>query len=617
MKLYLAEHSHQVADFLEKDCKSPAVWVALGPGAMHALGKRSIPFSIPEDYLPREEIEPACVAQFERLDKACRQLDEFLWVREPFLREWGIRPFYFHLWQLGQLADLLHSRALILDKILRRLKVQEIHVHKNAPGEWGLFGLGFSLWEPVWGSLLELPGWPARIVAWPEPNLDTGQEEIKGDTGWRGLSSQVSTWARSQPLAFSLLKSWRQGWWANLVNLIRSGPNFEVAVCNEAYEWRTVMPNLMAAGHPVTFINSLDLIGNGYRGQPTAEMGADPEWQVFRQALTLKPVDFSGLVRDRFSFIREKAPELARTMVVRLKKKLSTSRVKALLVSGAIDYATYVIKQYCRRQKIQVLSWQIGAAWHNGRITQRNDLLNLVGCDRMLVYGEGVQQAYAASPLAQEEGCRIECVGMPSLKKLRAIAPQRPRERTRILWPFGGYYQNRWYCGFSPPHSDRVYYQEQMVILEHLLKLLEAHPGVELTVKLHPSYLEIEDPPWAKDLTHRDRLRMVKREFSFVELLGEHDVCLIDSPTTALLQAVATRLPVFALMSVIRWSDEAIRLLRRRAWVAESAAELMTGLSKYLQDGPMVDVNHDEFLRQYGLGREDGEQVAQTIVEMR
>ncbi len=86
MNLYLAEHDYQIEDFLGEAKNHRDIWVALGPSAMHYLSRRGIPYKIPEDFISREEIEEACVAQFEVLTRICRELDNILLNDGVFLK---------------------------------------------------------------------------------------------------------------------------------------------------------------------------------------------------------------------------------------------------------------------------------------------------------------------------------------------------------------------------------------------------------------------------------------------------------------------------------------------------------------------------------------------------
>jgi hypothetical protein len=625
MDLYLAEYDYQVEDFTAPGEAEKGLWVALGPSAMHYLSRRGISYRIPEDFISREEIEGACVAQFEVLTRICRELDNTLLNGDVFLEKWEIRPFFFHLWQLGQLLDLLLRRSLTLKKIFADFPGSRVHVHSGASQSWGLFGLGFALEENLWGQLLTLPGWGPQIRCRPERlNGINPQKELRlSHTGLRRstLKTFLSSLSRITPLCHSVRQSIIEDWWRNLWNILGPGKlrrQGGALVCNGLYEWAGILPDLIARGYPVYFLYAQDLqkrnsLPESFRRAGPANL--KPLGDRFRKAFPQWPVDLTPLIQDRFDFINEKAPLTAQAVVKKMEEFLSGKKIKALLISTGVDFCSYVVKQYCQKKNIRVLSWQHGAQWYDKRLTQRNDLLNLVGCDLMLVYGEAVKNGYRSSPLAEAEKCQLVSIGMPSLESLRAVPSVQSEGKMRILWVYGGYYKNSWYCGFSPPQSDGIYYQEQIVILQNILELEKKYKQVSVTVKLYHS--AVFNPPWVNELANREKIRIVIEKPSFVELLPQHDLVIVDSPTTTLLQAVATKLPVFVLMSVIRWPDEAISLLRKRAYCAESAEDLMKGLKQFLENGTrLFDVSNEEFLKQYATHDGNGKKVALSLTEM-
>lgn len=611
MNLFLAEYDYQVNDFLARFSNVKGEWIALGPSAMHHLSKKGIPYTIPEDYCSRGEIEKLCVAQFDRLTTVCRELDAVLLGRYPFLKEWGIQPFYFHLWQLGQLADGLLSRVLQIKRILDRFSGSKVYAHLGPPKPWAGFGIGFSQIETLWGRLLSLNGWGVDVCTVSEPMNEKGQTLFDERFG-SGLSRSKAKWilsnfAGKNPFRWSVASSIRSGWTINAWNILKHTMIKKAAaigVLNGIYEWDRILPELITDGYPVFFIRGPDLHKRALLSvQPQDDLELkDFLWEDFKKTFNNSQIRYIDILCDRFDYIVSTAPSLAQGIIKGLETFTSKNRITVLLTAVNTDFGSYVTKQFCRIKKIRVLSWQHGAEWYNKRITQRNDLLNLVSCDKMLVYGDGVKFAYESSPLAQEEGCEIIAVGMPSLHPLRDIYPRSDKKEINILWVFGGYYGNGWYCGFSPPFTDRMHYKEQIIILFSLLKCLRNNQRLSLTIKLAPSHYRYDNPPWVEDLPKSKRIRIVYGRPNFVELLTRHDVVIIDSPTTTLLQAVSTKLPVFVLMSVIRWPDEAVDLLRRRASCAENAVRLMEELEQYTRartyDG---DLENDDFLRQYAV----------------
>lgn len=625
MRLVLAEHDYQVEDFLERLGPEDLSWVALGPSAMHLLTGKGLNYTIPEDYCSRLELQEVCESHFEDLSRLCQDLDAVLLEKSPFLAHWGIRPFFFHLWQLGQLTDILIGRSLQLHKILKQFPGAEVYVHLASPQSWEVSNLGFYQKETLWGRLLALPCFRVKLHAFPDP--------VPRDSGVRGNSSgprRLRVWrrgidflasrARKTPMLYTLGFSWRQGWQRNILNILRPGQatKSSLAILNGLYEWTAILPQVLTDGSPVYFLSGTELLkAAATAAADTPEAGLPVGWwEDFQQNLPVPLRDVAPIIQDRFAFITNSGTRVAQAIIRELEEFASQRSVAGLLFSSGADFGTAVAKQYCQEKGLPVLGWQHGAAWFDRRATQRTDLFNLVGCNQFLVFGEGVKQGFETSPLAERQKCEIVSVGMPSLRRLRRISPARAISSSRILWPFCGYYCNAWYCGFSPPFSDTVYYQEQMVILRSLLQMLRKYPELSVTIKLYPSKHQTDQPPWVGEALRHKRVSAVYDYPNFVGLLPDHDLVIIDCPTTTLLQSAATKLPVFTLMSVMRWPDKALDLLRKRAVCAENAASLVRRLGQFLEKGIYdPEVENDDFLRDYGIFPGDGPDIALSLVK--
>lgn len=625
MNLFFAEHAYQAKDFLFRIQDKDAQWIALGPSAMHYLAKSGIPFTVPEDYCTLQEAEDACVSQFERLTKVCRELDEILLSKDPFLKGWGIRPFFFYLWQLGQVLDTLLCRKIQLEKIFTRYSDKiDVHIHVAQSQPFSGYGINFSQRENLWGQLLVLPGWKTNIRICQYPS-DTNQTESKGglinkfNLIGRGIEKLKNS-VNSSILLRTIFQSIRFSCLDNILNILKYREDFNhpgIVVLNSLYEWHYIIPHLISEKIPIYFFPRTNLGHLQYSNDGSTHCDTGKVcWDIFRNSIYQEPVDHSSIIRDRFFYIIENAPLFARNMIRHLNSFFSRNKIRVMITAAGADLHWYVVKQFCRKKNIKVVAWQHGAEWYNNRITQRNDLLNLVGCDQMFVFGDGVKEAYEASPFFKEEKCKVMSIGMPSLDKLGHIANHYGGTDIRILWPFGGYYGNNWYCGFSPPYTDRLYYQEQMLILNNLLVMLGKYENLSITIKLYNSRFLSGDPPWVNDILQTAKIKIIHDRHSFVELLSNHQIVIIDTPTTILLQAVATRLPVFVLNSVIRWPDEAISLLKKRAYCFESASELMSGLEQYIE-GKYYDTNlkDESFLKKYGM--HDNNAINNAVIELK
>ena len=117
------------------------------------------------------------------------------------------------------------------------------------------------------------------------------------------------------------------------------------------------------------------------------------------------------------------------------------------------------------------------------------------------------------------------------------------------------------------------------------------------------------------ELNGLGRVRIVHNKPNFVELLRESDVVIIDSPTTTLLQSMATTLPVFVSMGLLRWPGNAVELIKKRAYCADNATELMDMLEGFIRSGDYrCDVKNVEFLREYGIHEGNSKITALSLI---
>jgi hypothetical protein len=157
-----------------------------------------------------------------------------------------------------------------------------------------------------------------------------------------------------------------------------------------------------------------------------------------------------------------------------------------------------------------------------------------------------------------------------------------------------------------------------MIIVEGMKRIIRGNKKASLTLKLYPNADALdEDPPWAASLKGIERINIIRNP-QFARLLQSHDAVLIDSPTTTLLQAIATRLPVFVLTSVISPPRAHLPLLMQRAVCADNAETLINRLELYLQTGDYTaDRDDREYMKLYGTHLDDGKssQRALAILE--
>ncbi len=605
-RLVLVEGEGEVERCLEAGFGAQDHWVALDPFAMAALERKSLTYALPEDYCDRDELEEHCVAGTARLEDFCATFDQWAWRQHPVLEEMEVRPARFDFLPLLQQYHTLIGRALQLRRILESGPAgPAYYVHRDSSGAFsgGLIPNDVSL------NTVVLPYLVCQRDVHPL-KYDFPQQKGAGNFT-TALRSRLSALVQRSPVAYTLvqdLKSSRNPW-ANLKGEFRTrakARNYGAILCEDTYEWRRVIPALRERGWLVlawpprwSIVEKGQLGDDGGPG-PSPEMG-----DLLSQEGV--PIDdlLGGALARRWARVAHELPG----MVERYRALVRRYGIVAALTSSLWDGSKRLSAHILRRLGVPVLIWQHGyvGSWREGP-TQYYALSNATDVDTAFVYGPGVERAYqgyANSPVISVGSAQLEV--MPPVPQ-HDIEPR----RRRVLYATTNYYQNTWYVGFSPPFSDRLFYQDQLRLMGGLQRMAEDH-GAVVTVKLHPHQV-YRVPPWVGRFSHEQGFSIYRQSPSFVDLLRLVDVVVLDLPSTTLLQALNTDLPVFALTSHWTNPEEATSLLRGRVCLADNVEDLLSRLGRYLDTGEYEPSLHDRgFLGEFGTNRDLGSTVHRAI----
>ncbi|KKL04998.1 hypothetical protein LCGC14_2610460, partial [marine sediment metagenome] len=275
--------------------------------------------------------------------------------------------------------------------------------------------------------------------------------------------------------------------------------------------------------------------------------------------------------------------------------------VRGVLACGTGTMGRHVINSTAKGMGLPVISWQHGFIGYNKRITQFQHYIEMMSTTHSLVYGEETREDLLRG---NEEGFGAEVVAAGSfiLGAIRERALAGPASKSwhpggrpaSVLYITASYYTNHWFNGFSPALNDRRMLGAQLEIIRSLDRLV-AEGKISAIVKLNPLFQSLA----AEDI--RDyNVEVVRSERSLEDMVLECDAIVIDVPTTTLLMSVSTGKPVFTLMSLVRYSDDEIRKLSRRAVCASSTAELLKEIEAYVRHGDYpADVCDDTFWNSY------------------
>ena len=166
-----------------------------------------------------------------------------------------------------------------------------------------------------------------------------------------------------------------------------------------------------------------------------------------------------------------------------------------------------------------------------------------------------------------------------------------------------------YYPGGQSWSLDTAYYRLQRAILSLLERF---HEDYDLWLKVPPT---IDQNPLAhspiREWLKARGSRIAVEQRPLVHVIDEPALFIIDHPSTALLQCLATRAEIIVWTGSVHFNvlPDARRLLQQRATCCGTPEELLTAVEDKLRAGltPYVPTaKDDEFLRVFGTFQHDG-----------
>ena len=607
--LFLVEHAHHVEDFLKRGMRDKGIWIALGPSAMWQLDKKAIKYNIPEDFYSSEKLEDVCIKTHKKIEWLCNRLDDLLIEKKPLLKEWNIKPFLFNIFPLTILFDGLVSRIFQLKSILKHYSGYTIWIHRSRSHPWGIFDICFSNNETLYGHLLSLNGWDCQI------NLIDNNQKIISDENKNlatYLKNLLKLFVNQSILIKTIASLVKERNWDKLSKVFFTKNSSSILVNNGVGEWRHVIPILMKKGYRILCINDSFFKVGDTNGKIKDDFSC---WfkddNEIMSCFEYQGVFFFPLIKDRLLWIFAEGIRNSERIIKKTGAIIKKYNVNALLSITNASFVSHTVSQVTRNLKIPVLNWQHGFINYYNEMSQLNEFNDMLTSDVVMSYGAGVSDAY--KKYSNKFGAHIVSIGNATLDTIKGREETiiKNNKGVQVLYVTSNYLQNTWYYGFSPPYSDRHFFQDQLCIMNFLQKI--AKKECSITVKLHPITTH-QSPPWVDQFRSKNWLRLVKSSPRFIELLKSQDIVIIDLPTTVLLEAISTNKPVFVLMRHWKYSDDDRKMLERRVFCADSVDILMNVVEEYIETGNYPASFYDDtFLKMHGNYLDDGKSIERAI----
>ncbi len=394
------------------------------------------------------------------------------------------------------------------------------------------------------------------------------------------------------------------------------------------YNWDDSLEYLSASG--ISTIIRLDDAEIPGRPGPTEDM------MKFISDLCQNTADIkSCAVFDKTDLSRIIFPKLAHFIADSCTDSLSayeTTRqlirdrhIQAVLLSTRDTPKGGHVIRAARDMNVPVISWQHGGAGYFDLPLQM--FSELKGSDVHLVFGEGVKNMfeqtcknhprYTPPAIIPAGSSSLDIMNVPSKKK-------RSNARLNVVYISTVYHNNMFYYPFRTNGGD---FDESLWNFQRrMLDLAKHFPDCDFTIKLYPSHIS-KEPLQSYSIDHEcTNVKLVVREKTVAELIGEANILVFDIITTAILQALTTEKEIFVFTGIYQPDNDALDLLKKRAHAFADGEECIRALIKYLKRSPLdddVDSTNTEFLQYDGTYLNDGKSalratsVVKQIIEKR
>lgn len=612
--LLLVEHAYQVDDFLSRGMTGGETWVALGVSAAAALDERHIPYTLVENYWNPQELEEIGLTGHRQVLKMSRELDAWLRERDPSLVAAGYHPFEFNIVGLCILFDGLRGRIRMLRSLLNAYPNHKIRIHR-APGHaWTYYGLGYSEKDTIWGQIFDLPGWGRDIDLLSDhpPVLPIGRRRA----GF--LKRRIQHCTAHSLLLTSLRRALSRRSFAMAWDALRPGNAPTALVFGGGIDWLHTLTIFRRRGWRVVFLDEsyFDLMKD--KSPARHEDDRAPLEALDAKVLpyaVMDQISFYPILKERIHWIARRSPGQYRAAAKAFTSLQQRYNIQLLLRSESPTGIGHAIERTAQNRDCRVAQWQHGMVTYHREVTQFVDTAQAMCANFTFVYGDGVRRAILE--LGEKTPSQVISVGSAALDTFARRSGRRaPRSASSnaltILYGTSLYLKEDWYFCFPPPWSNIHFYQDQKSILA-LLRELAKTGKVKPILKLHPLTNQ-EDADRLGPSGPAEGIRVFRDERGLTDLMAESDVIVLDCPSTSLLQALQSGLPVFVLMRHWRHPPEARQWLEKRAVCADRVEDLSNHLTRFLESGHYpADRMNDQFLRAFGSHLNDGKSAQRAV----
>lgn len=572
--------------------------------------------------------EPMLVLQ----SRWAERVDAFLWEANPNFRQYGFRPAGQYFFFLKIASDMLFRSAFGLAHLfLSSRPRQVIYFESDGPDivpttlffNDSVYRLVLSACAREYGVVLT-PLSPCaitnNIASLRTPSVDGSVRPVVSDLSLKRVlqgilpTRMVQTLRQVKRIGLSDFLSQMGPWRTEIPTIVFKG-GYDVGLVMELAQKRGIRGILFSE-----LVNRFQSPHGEFAGLRRSLADLWPQISAhpfFSEPFRWVGVDLFPMAETRLHYWWHTIIPVMWQTLLQARAYFKAHRPQAVMLYSPSEPEDFGILQAARSLGIPTITYQHGGFEGNCEYTTY-DMTDLRHADYRLAYGDGIA-AYLRERIKRysEARAQIVTVGSTRLDALRQAPDERANIRRRLrVVPFEHLvlylptsYQYNWYMAHGA-YWGVPYFE----LLVQVVETLKEFPRLRFVYKPFP---ELPPDPIIKVIAAHCPNCQVVTDISVPALLQASDACIIDIPSTGLLEALLTCKPmlVFSDSRFVSLRPEARILLRKRVMLSETPEDYLKQLRIFLGQERFHELEHADqgFLSAYGTHRNDGRSAQRAV----
>ena len=555
--------------------------------AIHFCKINNLKYIIPDDFYTKDELELNRTNSENIIKNLVKKINEFYTVNFQKQFSFNFEMGNYHYFMLYHFLNALHYRAFILKNVFDKIEIDNILIPQE---EKDIKKRPFPVSQYI-NCNLDLclnSKYKNKVIIVPVLNSVNREYKTLKSKIRKILSSNL----RKMNFVNNYLNIKQNNIIRSIYNIIFNFNKAQILVLGIAGPWKYILGEKY-------FHNKVNIIYDIEEVKIPKNQVHDWFYEWFNWKDDFLEFDISALFKFEMGRVKILSEQI---MAMHYKTLENLKETKCIL---------FAVATYSKQQYILSLAKSIGISricFQHGEMSLYypglwNEASELIYASHYFSYGHEVSKEKISSAAKIGNELKTIIVGSPSLDRIKNFNPI--KTNLNVLYASSKFLD--YSCGFVSRFTDVSLMNNQKILIsffdEHLLNHLKDNVIWKLNQERNTS----------QPLVKAKLVKVIREEKTFLELIQDSNLIILDRPSTTSLEACMTKIPLFVLLANKNWYELPEKLLRKRAVVCYTTEELLTSIQKYMKDAFYpADLNNREFVKEYGCYLDDGDSVSRA-----